>query len=373
MGDIIARSMAARNAKFTNGGEVYNAENGLRNFRVALASAGTKPLNIACVGDSITYGYYASDYTNKSWVGRLRTLLQSKYGNMGTGWMPLPSPNSPDSNPWTFTGWYQILGQGVAGEFYQSNGAGNTVTLTFTGTQLSVVYSTGGGGASTSTVKIDGTTVAPINFSGSNAYGNVQTYTGLTAGSHTLQITTASGLSWIEGAIALDTSGGSNNCVVHRVGRPSALSRDFYSTASRLVSALNNPNLVILAFGINDSNPSVTDLPSYYSNMGTIISAFQAQNASVLLLAYPIGNISGQWLSNYQTVIAMQYQLADQYNCALLDLNPRWQSWTSAQALGLYGDGTLDGLSGSDTWHPSDVGHRDIANAIAMLLVGQTT
>ena len=49
-------------------------------FLIAAAASGSKPVRVACIGDSITYGYGLSDRENECYPSQLQKML-------GSGWM----------------------------------------------------------------------------------------------------------------------------------------------------------------------------------------------------------------------------------------------------------------------------------------------
>jgi lysophospholipase L1-like esterase len=364
-------SQLAQNAKINKFG--YNLDEGLRNYRNALADVDRNPLKIACVGDSITYGLWSSDIIKTNWAGRLRTIMQSKLGDVGIGAYPITSLGYANVTPWTFTGtWNNQNASGSMGKFMYG-AAGATATITVTGTSFDLIYGkTTAGGASVS-VTVDGVEKGPINcFSNTGSvYGNVLSVTGLTAGSHTVVIT---GAAIIEGLIGYNpiSATGNKGCYVHNLGTPSATAAWLSPQASKIVSYGGGAHLYIIALGINDARNNTAN---FYTQMGTLISTMQSTGASVLLLPmFMTNDPSAGAIQAYPSLVQQQYQLADQYNCGLIDIYSRWgKSWNTAQIGGLMGSNTFNGNSGNDNTHPSDKGHRDIANAIAYHLVGQVS
>lgn len=353
----------------------YNIQNGLKNFKFAVADVDRNPIKIACVGDSVFFGNYSSDVFNTSLVSRLRTIMQNKYGNCGFGFYGVPYTGMPAStSKWALTGtWTYNSGNGVSGKWLNANGTGNTATITFTGTSCDLVYlQTTSGSTSGATVTIDGVTVATPNFksAGGTIWGLKQSYTGLSSGSHTLVLTGASdGQVYIEGLIAYNPIATTpKGCYVHNLGTPTRKANE-YALQSTTRANMFTPHLAIIEFSINDARASST---TYYSDMSSLITSFQNVGASVMLLPLYAINDTTTIVSNYNTMIQQMYQLCDQYNCCLVDINQRWNNdFTFASNNGLMGNTDWSGNSSTDAWHPSDKGHRDIANAIAMNLIGQ--
>lgn len=366
-------SSSTGNSKYFLDG--YNLVDGLRLFRNAVADIDNNPVKICVIGDSVTQGSYASDLATKNWVGRLRTALQNTLGNVGQGTYPVPSQFGDQYYPawsWTGTWTHNYQNSGIGGRSMSGTGT-CTASLTFTGTSLDLVYTTNtDGDASGAVVKIDGVTVVSPNFySATKTYGNVQSYTGLSAGSHTLSITcSSSGTIYIETAIAYNpTASAPKGCYVYNFGSGFAQTSWFSPNISQITNVAK-AHLYIVALGINDAINNNT--ANYQTNMSTIIQGCQNAGASVLLLPYyMINDSNATYNSNYISQITTQYSLCDTYNCALVDIYARWgKSWSTAQAAGMMGSGSFNGASGSDAYHPSDKGHRDIASAVVRHLIG---
>ncbi|MFA6867557.1 MAG: SGNH/GDSL hydrolase family protein, partial [Clostridia bacterium] len=177
------------------------------------------------------------------------------------------------------------------------------------------------------------------------------------------------GAIYIEGLIAYNPIVTTpKGCYVHNVGTPTRKASEYALQASKTPSVLT-PHLTIIAFSINDAKASATD---YYASMSSLISANQNAGASVLLVAYYAINDTPAINANYLAMNSQMYQLCDQFNCAMVDIYSRWgKDFTVAQLAGLMGTSDWSGNAGSDAWHVSDKGHREIANAIAINLIGQ--
>lgn len=379
MSDMIARALANRTAKLSNG-DGYNVLEGLRNWRNAIADIDSNPAKIMILGDSIAYGMHASNIMLTNWVNRMRVALSKQLGDQGLGWIPLPTGNpqgGADQPQWTLTGagWTVSYSNGsptygVSARFLMATGAANSASFQFTGTAFDLVYAQGTQGASSGVaMTVDGVAVTPPNFNSATDgnFGKVKSYTGFSAGTHTVQITApASGYVYVEGAMTFNPpASGAKGVQIYNFAEPSATTKWFPQS---LCLSVAQPHLSIIALGMNDANNTGL-AAAYMQNMGNIITACQAQNSSVLLVAYFDVNDSRK--SAWQSLIPQLYQLADKYNVALVDIYTRWgKSYNLAQIAGLMGASPYVGSAGSDTVHPSDKGHRDIASAIARHLIG---
>lgn len=368
-----ALKTANKAAKTRNFG--YNLDNGLRIFRAGVADIDSNPVKIAVVGDSIAFGAYSSDILNTNWVSRLRKILQTKLGDVGVGNYPIPSDTTPTQlalSPWTLTGTWTVTTYGsIFGRWMSATGTANSTTLTFNGTSVDLIYHRGTSGASSGvSITIDGVAQTAPNFYGAaSTVGDIQSYTGFSAGNHTLVITApATGYIYIEGLIAYNTPAGTaKGCYVFNMSNPGARTDYFVNNTAKMTIATKNPHLYIIALGVNDARLAPT---SYYDNLKKMIQDFQSFNGSVVLLPYCISDTT-QNLANYTVVMQQQYQLANELNCGLIDIFARWNTYLEAKNIGYMGGTLYDGTNGTDIYHPSNKGHRDIANAISMHLIGQ--
>lgn len=367
--DLISLGVAIQNSK-KNDKNGYNIAS-LTKFHDAVADVGRNPIKVALVGDSITWGAHCSDVMATNWASRLRTALQAKFGNVGYGTYPIPYSTFLTATPWVMAGsWTYSNGNGVVGR-YMTGATSATATLTFTGTSCDVIFAKNTSGG-TATVTIDGVTKTAINCNDvALSFGNVVTYSDLSTDSHTIVITApASGYAFIESLTAYNPiAAGDKGCYVFNVATPGALT-DWHLPFISKVNSLYSPHLVIIGLGINDARALSS---TYYANMGTLIQGYQNAGASVLLLNYGMIDDTTDIEAIYQSYAPQLYNLADIYNCAFVDIYTRWgKSWTTAYNAGKMSDGAMDGNAGNNQLHPSDKGHRDIASAIAMNLIGTT-
>lgn len=365
----------------------YNLTNGISRYKSALANVGTQLVKITCVGDSVTMGEYSSNGTKNgtsasdttSWVAVLRKAMQNRYGgNAGSGYR----------NDWTaFNGpssWSWATAKGYAWQ-YPDSGSGTTTatncTISFTGTAIDLLYcqDVGGGAAN---VTIDGVTPAngpsSISFSAAsfNA-GQVASYTGLAAGSHTLTITsTGTGPIKPQGVVERTANTGME---INKAAYSGSKASDWNTANVTSAWGAHLPHLATLAFGFNEAATATganiaSTISSYKSNMGSLISYWQGQGVDVLLVAYhrPTDDWASAGYSLWPDFVKAMYDLADQYNCGLIDLY---------QATLMYPDLLLNlnfianaddstGRAGSAAKvHPSDFGYKMLARLIEPVLI----
>lgn len=285
---------------------------------------------------------------------------------MGNYFLPSLSTERTLTPWWTFTGtWTHEQNDCISQKNVYSGGTVSTATLVFTGTEISIIHRKGSNGSANGvTVTIDGVSKTPPNFyNAATTYNNVTTYSELSAGEHTMVITadpTAGKYCFLSDALVKNpVESGDKGCYVYDFGMPSIATSAFVSSASAIVP-ITGAQLVMIELGINDrANPA-----QFLANMRTILTAISASTTTSILLV-AANMISDANAANYKTIIGYMYQLADEYNCAVVDMYDRWGEYAVAQAQGLMGETTYTGNAGLDLYHPSDKGHRDYAHAIA--------
>lgn len=125
-----------------------------------------------------------------------------------------------------------------------------------------------------------------------------------------------------------------------------------WPTITQSGNALTGSPLAIISYGTNDNAQNVTQA-AFTASLTTAVTGLQAVNTDVLLMIpyAPIG--AG---SVWQGIVNSYYNVAAQYNCALIDLTTKWVNYTSA-----YNAGFIS----TDTIHPTVVGNQDITASIS--------
>lgn len=361
-----AYSLAEQNAKKT-GPSRYNTDIGLRKWRASLAklkTGATMVVNLSVAGDSISEGGYAgttvaADFQTKGYVGRLRSALAAKFGNVGMGFV---SPVYPFGSPyWSKTGWAGGGGGfGATGAGISTSISGNTLTWTTpTCTGFSLFF--GGNNATGAvTIAVDGG--APVNFdtvqSGSTVNGKVEySLDGLSSGTHTVVITKTNDGKTVYFLGSYEHVG-TTGVRVHNVSRWGMKAVNGYSDlAMQLEINQWSPALTIVGYLANDA-AQLTDIASYTSQMQTIITRGQ-QFGDVLLLSLGANTTTTY---NVQAYADVMKQLAIKNNCAYIDVLDLWGG------NGTYASTTLGLLY--DNVHPNDYGHEHIAGELIDVLLG---
>lgn len=350
--DIIARAIAAQNSKKT-GVYTYNTDVGLRRWRSALArvKAGTGQIvNVSCLGDSISEGAHATSWVSGGFLGRINTELIAKYGDVGRGFIPVFFGNA--SPYWTFTGTWANYGTfGITASNKSSTIINSTATFAFNGTGVSIIV-VKGPICGNFLVSIDGGSTTEYNTYNASVLNAFSIdITGLGTGDHTLVITqNEAGKNVILlGAYEIKGTSGVriNRCCRYGTTVSHAMT---YETAQYTEIDFWSPVLTIIAYLANDCGTG-TNLSIYENNLQTLITRAKIFG-DVLLVANGLHSTT----INETQYASVMMRLALSNNVAFVDIVNRWG------ADGSYATNTLGFLS--DSVHPNDYGHQDMATAI---------
>jgi lysophospholipase L1-like esterase len=358
------------------------------------AKAGTGLATVAAVGSSSTQGLYASNLMTTSFAGRLKTALQSSYGDGGSGffstgnsatffgagasttaWAAIPGNFCTTSGSWSIGNPY-----GPGANYLSTSTAGSSITFTLRGTTIRV-YTMSGGGRVNWTYSVDGAAAVPVTDSGVVSI-QVTTITGLSAGSHTLTLThNGAGGSFFSPCGA--TGENATGVVLNNYGLSGAQTATFADLSQTYMPAAwsGGPNypadLVIYALGANDANANVAadtlaaNVRKFLSTVkdGTSSSGVKATgNTDVLILMQHIGSYDSTTYK-WQDYTERVRGIAEAYGAAFVDIWPLGRnSWNYWQSLGFWGNSTTVGVAGTDTIHMSDAGHQYVANTLLPIL-----
>lgn len=371
----------------------------------ALTASGSSLAKVAIVGDSISQGFDASTIAN-SWVGLLRSALQARYGDGGSGfvgvmWSKLMS-TATATNYATLhdatvelsaTGWtayqndtVQATGDGPGGCTIYANSSSRTATFkTVRGSKVSLWFERIGTSASPNTGgkidwTIDGSAQTQIDTAGAVAASTPEaaTVTGLSTGTHTVVATTnvSAGTQYVNiaGCAGENTTG----VVVHNYAksglRAAALATQGASAYGNMAAwsggQSNQADLVVLAVGVNDARANIaadTYIASIRKALDQIKSLGSRNGAvDVLIVMMPVGKWENSGAGpGGSTVLYADYCLrmrgiAECYGAAFVNL---WtvgrNNWDALNTVNYWSNGhSGTGNSGSDGVHPGDTGHR---------------
>jgi hypothetical protein len=344
-------------ASSSQSSDPFNAEKGLRKYRSVIAKldAGIEQISNVCfVGDSITEGVGSSptitDYVTKGYLGRLRSRMNTKYGDVGTGMKP-----SFHAGQWTFSGtWNDFTLVGIAGVSKWSSTVGSTATIAFNGTGFDLV-TYNGAGLGVIEVTVDGGTPFNVDlYNATTAIRIVNLVSGLTDGNHTLviKITVAEKQVHIIGGYEKK---GTKGIRLNMCGKSGVSSAQLTTNNNIMTSEIDvwNPVLTVIATITNDIGQNLT-VDAYKTNMQTLITRAKTFGDVLLLPTNVREDKTDAVQAPYVNALK---ELAILNDCAMINIYSRWGF--KGQSLGFM----------DDILHPNSVGHQDIANALSEKLL----
>lgn len=352
----------------------YNINAGLLKYKNKLKNTSAQKVRIYCIGESNTRGEYSSDEVNKSWVGVMKSSLQNQFGTAGEGFISiyegaLPSGTKPRwmlGKGWSVSGVSREVTSNVGGFggcFGISNKSTSPATLTFTGTNLDLLYSKAKDGG-TAVVTIDGKKIGSIDCLGeTESFSHKVSYSGLTNTRHTLVITpNKTSNIFVEGGIA---SSGTAGIEVDKIAISSKMASYFTTdTTKKIWNVLPKPDLVLLSFGLNEAGRGIP-VQAYKESMVNLVSYWKERGSDVCLVSNQMP--AETWTTNWSAYVMSLYEIAGAYNTGIIDIyKAYYKDYTVAQKEGLFGMAKNDysGGSGTNTAHPSDKGYKYIGDVI---------
>lgn len=361
---------------YSKGDQAYNVtDSSLRNWRRALSkcerigSDSSEPASVVCGIDSMTEGATLNT-VNKTWPAVLRAQFARIFPAAGSGivhmltptWFQQDGSNNVDNRVNRIGTWSAVARGAYLLGCIRATGSSNKLAFTETGSQFVLYYLKEADGGTLS-VDVDGGTPHTIDTSGSGIgvhriVNTIATDTGgtpLSAGSHVVTVTApSSGYAYVLGfeAVQSSTSGVRVTRAAKTGEQIAGLSGSEESMAT--VIDLAAPDLFI-GMGIdNDYLNGHTAVATFKSRWATVVDRVRAGGGDVLLVIPPPPedmSLTPPW----EDYVEALYELADEKDVALLNLETRWGPSEDAQA---------DGLMSVDGYHPNGMGHRDIARAV---------
>jgi lysophospholipase L1-like esterase len=360
---VAATAASAAAASATTASQIVSKGAALEAWFSALGNRAVAPARILAIGDSITEGSNATSLLRR-WVQRLLSSIRARFPQVpagGIGHLPpyyigssMGQPFSAVSSPPPGTDTTFGLGRRCA----VMSGA-QSYTYTITGTSFWLWYVSGPTTGNIS-VTIDGGAPFTITTAASPlADGKTWTSPVLSAGSHTVQVSVASGTIYFTG---LSVFNGDENAGVQlfESGHWGWKTTDWANNSAYWPGVITpiQPQLVTIALMTNDYQAGV-DPATCKANLLAMIAAVRSKCAtppSIVLVTYPargdVSNPAHAW-SEY-VAVAASIATADA-GVAHLDLSSRYASPATTNALGNW-----DG----DKVHPTDKGHGLIAETV---------
>jgi lysophospholipase L1-like esterase len=363
----------------------YSAQNtAYTRAAIGRVIGGTGSMKVACIGDSTTTGSYATP-GNQS-AGNRPFGYPSQLANILTArGLPAHSDSFFGSNnvigglaPYLLYNTKVTSASGfsvgpttsLGGPSFQSTAIGGVLSFTPTTAFDTIdIYWLPNSGY-TATVNVDGgSTLATITGSPAGVFGHTQ-ITGVTHGTHTINITQATGTGVFVGVAVTDST--TPRVEVYNMGISSGFVNDAASAALSVLGsvAVNKfgfyagipvvaPDLVTINLTINDTNTQQATVAAYQAALQSAVVFAQATSDVILMIGNPCN--TAPWTGG---VIAPQYQaavyaVAQTCNVPVCDITQRWTSYAVTNPIMPYGD------TGVGSLHPSQVGYADIARALS--------
>lgn len=347
----------------------------LRRWSAALAGAATTPVDILCIGDSITEGANSTTLATR-WTDQMREQLRALIPvpgvSGGLNYLPVRYVTTTFPASMAVSGAPAQSSYGLGARSYDLTTTTPVLTATVTGTGFRVYYvrSATVGVASYS---IDGATAVTFTTSTGNL-GRIDTQASTaiipfaTRGTHTVALKYVSGgTATFEGLVVYDGDetkgvrvweGGYYGLSTSNIVTNIALG--LYGFDDRITAI--QPAAVVIQFGTNDCATTAGNLSSatYKTNMLSIIAHVKSACTiapSIVLMAMYRPNVT--FVEPWGNYVQVLYDIAaaDPTNVCVLDLTPRFPP-VSGDVLGLY----------SDAIHPSDTGQTSIGATVANFL-----
>lgn len=292
-------------------------------FVTALANAQNAPVDIMVSGTSLSEGEKATALGLR-WTDRLLASVRAKAQPSsirgGVGYLPVYYVTSAIASPWVLSVPDRRPANFGFGQRFTYLTPNDTATLTFTGTDLDLIY-TSTTDSPTCTVSIDGGTPVTLDLSGQIVHGLKKAAArGLADGQHTAVFKGVTGSSNIEGAMVYrgDLSAGVRLWEGAHAGYRADQINDY---------ALMNqvqPQLVVIELMTNDVRAAVS-VASYRAAVAQRIADVRANTVRdpgiVLIAAYPESTLINE-TKPYRA--ALREIAAADDGVLLFDLEPRF-------------------------------------------------
>jgi len=355
-----------------------------------LANRQAARCNVAVIGDSITEGQHAvgppSTGFQDRWIARLRDSLRSAYPTPfvtggGQGFIGVQSTGETSFTwPTTINGSPTPASTlGPKSSFLQLNNTGQSVVYTLNGDSADIMWTQAPGGGTFSWA-VDGGSATNVSTSGGSIVDGKVTHISLgSAGQHTLTLAWVSGNADVTGVVEYwgDFSQGIQ---VHDCGHFGWTTQNWITVLANgttgpaaAIKALN-PNLIIIALGVNDQFNNV--LPAtFQTNLQTIITDLQAVLStpfpSFVLCMYPPRTSQSSYTYPWAQYVNAAWNVAgaDTSGPNLTPITTVMDFTLGPRMPGADTD-TYSLWQGGDLVHPSNKGHQMIGDYMTRFLTG---
>lgn len=329
--------------------------------KLAAAFAGLSYAEILCLGDSKTAGLGTNGggqyLPARSYPGQLLAGLASRGYSVSTGWVyPAHNLSVAEEPRLAYTGSWAARNVSTKILYASSTGAG---TLTFTsdrpGTIAEIQYLPTSAGF---TYSIDGAAAVTVTPSGSGTTPVTVTVTGLSNATHTIAINAAATGVLVQAFRVRNATG----VGVSNAGIAGSTATDWIQQGATPGGTGNvvtpAPDAVFIQLGINDCRTGIA-VATFSANLAAIVSRFHVSIGKTTILVVPMPpQVADTTTAKWQPYASAIYDVADQYDIPVLDVNDCLVDWATANAAGL----TFDSV------HENDGGYATTGSAALRLL-----
>jgi hypothetical protein len=392
-GTVFRNNLGTPGATVPQSNGYYVPEGWGRFWRAKRDAAGTSSARVLVIGSAISQGLFATNLETNGWVGVMRSALQARYGSGGSGFYPTSRSSTylatvgvgaPALDAWTArnclvvqTGTWTVGSQNYGpGATHLTATAAGSLTFKATGSTVRIYTLTGAGTRAGFTYKIDAGATVPVADAGGPAVA-VQTTTvsGLSTGEHTVTVSWAGSTS--QTLSVMGVSGElPTGVIVHNLSKSGAKAVNYADPTPAALNAVWNGgsaysgDLIIVMAAPADAS-SGTSPDAWAVSVSKHLSAVKEANqgATDVLLVLPHIGKADETNYVYQGYASRARGLAEAYGAALVDLwtigRNSYDYWAS---LNYWVNTAVPGQPGTDSVHPSDLGHVHIANTILPVL-----
>ncbi len=353
-------------------------------WRTGLANRGSTPAAMLAIGDSMTIGSGAdlSNLVTQPYFWLLRSSLVSSYGLNSDVWTP--------GNDGFITAGIITLTGSWGGGFNMHPDSFPTLTTAsltwappaaFTAFDIIHIPFTNG---STFTYAVDGGATNTVNVTTNGGYPTRTSVTGLSNATHSVVLAnwSVNTPTQIQALISYPSGSATSGISFFNCSR-TGIGSNNWRGCSGWTGAISagtptgfglpyRADLVLINMGVNEllgPGGATLDPDNYYYCWRRLIQAVRrgTPNCSIMFVSacVPDANFSdaGDWSSSgansqfWPLYIRQQYNLATEFNCALVNFEVKW----TETPLGL-------GFLQTTNVHPTVVGHTDMANTILPLI-----
>lgn len=365
----------------------------------ARAAAGTGKARVALVGDSVARGYYSSNLDSKGWAQLLRADLQALYGDGGTGFKTaldsstFANAKGVNASAVTYyathgyitkTGTWALFTGSMGPSFaYGLSTTDNTTpasaTFSVRGTTVTIYTKANNGSNAAWSYQIDGGSVVNVSDAATGNTMQVTQITGLSAGTHSVVIKYADAGTktlYVAGVSGENSTGVvvNNHSIFGAKTSDVNLTGDGDTTITPdWMGGYKYPaDLAIWSLGLNDGGSSVTGdahIKVLRRWMQQVRDGSGLTGTTDILLVLPHAGTLDNTNYLYQDYVLRQRQLAQSFGAAVIDF---WalgrNSWNYWNGLNYWSSSSSPGTSGTDSVHPSDLGHAYMESVVLSLL-----